>query len=252
MKRASTRWVYLIGSANSSLAKIGVSNDPEVRLADLQVGSPLPLVLLWKTPGGQGLESALHNYFAPYRQHGEWFDFGEENPAALVATAAVLMGFRSQPDRITEPARYRFDHCTACSSDRIKEIPEPTERPKAPKTAPRVRRRVITTPAVGEGQPCGYCGGPMPPSRGTKPRTHCSRSCVQRSYEARQVQAEQGPAGTTNLVRVLELVKQQGVIRQVEIVNQAGMHKGTVSKVVKRLIDSGLLVRQGDGALRAT
>lgn len=34
---------------------------------------------------------------------------------------------------------------------------------------------------------CAWCGGgPVPPSRGTKPRAYCSRSCVQRAYEARK------------------------------------------------------------------
>jgi hypothetical protein len=34
---------------------------------------------------------------------------------------------------------------------------------------------------------CAWCGkGPVPPSRGTKPRAYCSRSCVQRAHEARK------------------------------------------------------------------
>lgn len=46
------------------------------------------------------------------------------------------------------------------------------------------------TPKTGAGDPlCAWCGqGPVPPSRGTKPRAYCSRSCVQRAYEARRVQ----------------------------------------------------------------
>jgi hypothetical protein len=86
-----TLGVYLIGPPNTCIAKIGVSDDPEARLADLQVGSHQPLVLLWKTSGGQGLESALHAYFAPYRIHGEWFDFGEESPTALVSRDPVFV-----------------------------------------------------------------------------------------------------------------------------------------------------------------
>ncbi|MFE3206115.1 GIY-YIG nuclease family protein [Embleya sp. NPDC059237] len=62
--KKSKRWVYLIGSPALRTVKIGVSNDPDARLADLQVGSPVALHLLWKTPGGQGLEAALHAYFA--------------------------------------------------------------------------------------------------------------------------------------------------------------------------------------------
>ncbi|GAA3909165.1 hypothetical protein GCM10022207_93350 [Streptomyces lannensis] len=40
-----------------------------------------------------------------------------------------------------------------------------------------------------DGNPlCAWCGkGPVPPSRGTKPRAYCSRSCVQRAYEGRKL-----------------------------------------------------------------
>lgn len=42
---------------------------------------------------------------------------------------------------------------------------------------------------------CAWCGeGPLPPSRGTKPRAYCSRSCVQRAYEARKEQERQDQA----------------------------------------------------------
>jgi len=36
---------------------------------------------------------------------------------------------------------------------------------------------------------CAHCEQrPVPPSRGTKPRRYCSRSCVQRAYEKRQTE----------------------------------------------------------------
>lgn len=88
-----SRWVYLVGTRQARPVKIGVASVVEVRIAELQTGSPLPLYLIWKTRGGQSLERDLHQRFAPYRIHGEWFDFGDENPAAVVASAAVLMGY---------------------------------------------------------------------------------------------------------------------------------------------------------------
>ena len=105
-----SRWVYLIGSALTKPVKIGVAKNAEARLDELRVGSPVPLHLFWKTRGGRALESSLHEYFAPYRIHGEWFDFGDENPAALVATAAVLMGSPSHPQRVTTEERLRVVH----------------------------------------------------------------------------------------------------------------------------------------------
>lgn len=107
---ATTRWVYLIGSALSRPVKIGVTGNVQSRLDELRTGSPVPLHVMWKTSGDRELEYGLHEYFAPYRIHGEWFDFGNEDPAALVATAAVLMGHLTHPQRVTEQSRLRVVH----------------------------------------------------------------------------------------------------------------------------------------------
>lgn len=104
------RWVYLIGSAVSRPVKIGVAGNVQGRLEELRTGSPVPLHVIWKTRGDRDLEYSLHEYFAPYRIHGEWFDFGDEDPAALVATAAVLMGHLAHPQRVTEHSRLRVVH----------------------------------------------------------------------------------------------------------------------------------------------
>lgn len=109
----TSRWVYLIGSQQARPVKIGVAKNAEARLADLQIGSPLRLHLMWKTRGGRSLERELHDRFAPYRIHGEWFDFGDENPAAVVASASVLLGYvtyaeRSHNDHGPSAARTTF------------------------------------------------------------------------------------------------------------------------------------------------
>lgn len=104
------RWVYLIGSALSRPVKIGVAGNVQSRLDELRTGSPVPLHIMWKTRGDRDLEYSLHEYFAPYRIHGEWFDFDNEDPAALVATAAVLMGHLTHPQRVTEQSRLRVVH----------------------------------------------------------------------------------------------------------------------------------------------
>lgn len=106
----TSRWVYLVGSTLTRPVKIGVAKNAEERLDGLRVGSPVPLHLIWKARGGRALESGLHEYFTPYRIHGEWFDFGDENPAALVATAAVLMGSPTHPQRVTTEGRLRVVH----------------------------------------------------------------------------------------------------------------------------------------------
>lgn len=94
-----SRWVYLVGTRQARPVKIGVASDVEARIVELQTGSPLPLYLIWKTRGGQSLERDLHERFGSYRIHGEWFDLGDENPAAVVASAAVLMGYVTHAER---------------------------------------------------------------------------------------------------------------------------------------------------------
>lgn len=77
--------VYLIGSPASRLVKIGHSDDVPRRLADIQRMSPVPLSLLWQHPGGAELEARLHRVFAGRRAHGEWFDFGDDDPITTIS-----------------------------------------------------------------------------------------------------------------------------------------------------------------------
>lgn len=139
------RWVYLIGSPRARVVKIGVSNAPEARLQELQTGSPVALRLLWKKPGGQALESALHAYFGTYRAHGEWFDFGDHDPVALVHAAAATLGHHgpaAQPET-REPAR----NTDRLVLDRIKAMPAPA-RKNAVARAVRMNRGTVAK-AVG-------------------------------------------------------------------------------------------------------
>lgn len=80
----ATDQVYLIGSPQSPLVKIGWSDNPERRLRHLQTGSPVPLQLLALFEGGAVLEAALHRQFANKRRHGEWFDLGSD-PMTVVS-----------------------------------------------------------------------------------------------------------------------------------------------------------------------
>ncbi|MEU5499912.1 hypothetical protein [Streptomyces griseofuscus] len=44
------------------------------------------------------------------------------------------------------------------------------------------------TPRDADGRPlCGWCGGLVPPSRGTKPRIYCKDGCKTRAWEARRL-----------------------------------------------------------------
>lgn len=48
----------------------------------------------------------------------------------------------------------------------------------------------MTTKEPGDGRLCAWCGGPVPPSRGSKPRRYCKDGCKQRAYEARKLEEQ--------------------------------------------------------------
>ncbi|MFB7672299.1 GIY-YIG nuclease family protein [Kitasatospora purpeofusca] len=97
--------MYLITAANSRTAKIGRSTDPEGRVAALQSGSPVALLLAATFPGGPRLERHLHQEFGEYRIHGEWFDFGEHDPVTEVTT--VVEAYEPEPGHDDRAGRYR-------------------------------------------------------------------------------------------------------------------------------------------------
>lgn len=69
-----TRWIYFIRGKEGGPVKIGVANDPKKRLADLQRTCPVELEIIGSRPGDTFAERELHDRFADFRVHGEWFE----------------------------------------------------------------------------------------------------------------------------------------------------------------------------------
>lgn len=65
--------VYFIQEPSSGAIKIGVAQDPAIRLAKLQTAHPLDLKLLGTCPGGLPLERLLHLQFVEDCIRREWF-----------------------------------------------------------------------------------------------------------------------------------------------------------------------------------
>ncbi|MER6365915.1 GIY-YIG nuclease family protein [Kitasatospora sp. NPDC001527] len=105
MAQPTEKFVYLITAASSRTAKIGRSTDPESRLAALQAGSPVALLLAATFPGGPRLERHLHKAFGRYRIHGEWFDFGDQDPVAEVV--AAVEAYEPEPGHEDRAGRFR-------------------------------------------------------------------------------------------------------------------------------------------------
>lgn len=69
-------WVYFIRADGA--IKIGHSLDPDLRLKNLQVGSPREMFLIGKRRGSQKLERAYHQRFKHLKIQGEWFRPGAD------------------------------------------------------------------------------------------------------------------------------------------------------------------------------
>ena len=74
-------FIYVLqAGAMSSLVKIGTTDDLWGRIKKLKASSPTKLypVMFWACQAGRTVEAALHTLFRDYRQHSEWFDFGDD------------------------------------------------------------------------------------------------------------------------------------------------------------------------------
>ena len=79
----SPKSVYFIRAQSTGLIKIGKANHVPTRLANLQSASPDMLTLLAFITFEDGRnatykETELHQQFAEFRHHGEWFHSNEE------------------------------------------------------------------------------------------------------------------------------------------------------------------------------
>jgi hypothetical protein len=95
-----TSYVYLIAAPElgPGRVKIGVTqHHPKIRLSHLQTGSPVRLTLLYFVEGNDATERLLHAYFGSYRQHGEWFEFGNVDPVGALNDAMRLIRKAAEP-----------------------------------------------------------------------------------------------------------------------------------------------------------
>jgi hypothetical protein len=95
-------YLYLIRSGDH--VKIGISRNIKARLADLQVGNPVPLAIIatFAFADAGPVERAVHERFADARVRGEWFQLKEGD-------LEVLANFcRSCREAIVPTVRY-FD-----------------------------------------------------------------------------------------------------------------------------------------------
>ncbi len=66
-------YVYFAQMENTGPIKIGFSNDPYSRIANLNTSSPYPIKLLYFTPACRDDEKELHRVYYRYNIRNEWF-----------------------------------------------------------------------------------------------------------------------------------------------------------------------------------
>lgn len=81
-------YLYVIADDYDDLCKIGYSEDPDRRCAELNVGNPhqLRVVHRVRVPDDRVrlLESKLHFELGPYRARGEWFRVPPRRAAGML------------------------------------------------------------------------------------------------------------------------------------------------------------------------
>jgi hypothetical protein len=81
-----TNYVYIIRMGQTNMYKIGKSNNPQERLADLQTASPYKLKLLhvFQADNASAAEETLHKKFHQSKMEGEWFKLSNEERKILL------------------------------------------------------------------------------------------------------------------------------------------------------------------------
>jgi hypothetical protein len=83
-------FVYVV-RGDHNMVKVGVSTNPNARLAQLRTGSayPIDFAFIGSTPGtGYDIEQAAHALLDRHRCNGEWFDVPPEMAVAAVTASA--------------------------------------------------------------------------------------------------------------------------------------------------------------------
>jgi hypothetical protein len=149
--------VYFIQAEHGGPIKIGVTDRPDKRVAQLQIASPHKLVLLRAVPGEMREEKYLHERFTGARLSGEWFkptaallrliesrpfDWDAVVPehgrvaSAYDRDSCRVCGFRLDIEYEGVAGPERPDQCRACiAAAPYRESPETDENTLSPSTA---------------------------------------------------------------------------------------------------------------------
>jgi hypothetical protein len=104
-------YIYLIRNGESFIFKVGIAQDVESRLAQLQTGNPVELVIVssYGFPNAENVEKVLHQKWSGVRMRGEWFEFDTRDINQFDEICRLLGGVPyvpnaevSSPDEVDE------------------------------------------------------------------------------------------------------------------------------------------------------
>lgn len=91
------KFVYVI--LCQSFVKIGISDRPDKRLMEMQVGCPFELKVIarYPSPNAKHDESRLHDLLVKFHVRGEWFKIPDSLIAMMVKAGTVAELFNDTP-----------------------------------------------------------------------------------------------------------------------------------------------------------
>lgn len=118
-------FVYVI-EATPGLVKIGISDNPKLRLRGVQTGCPyvLTLVAQFKVSDARFVERFIHEQFHAERLQGEWFAVASSRAIEAVKAACEIPPLRDRPDR------YFRVLCWKCGRKGVALVPGKIEKPR--------------------------------------------------------------------------------------------------------------------------
>lgn len=89
--------------------KVGISQDPEKRLKQLQTGCPFPLAIikLFKHDDARYLEQELHKDLERYNTSGEWFMIPQSGLTSTIKHLSKLVDSKKPNIKISSADRYK-------------------------------------------------------------------------------------------------------------------------------------------------
>jgi hypothetical protein len=90
--------IYIAQADEDGPVKIGVSDDPERRIAELQIGNAVKIVLVGFFVCGswliaRTLEASVHAALAAFRLSGEWFSVSPDTARRTIEEKAADLGY---------------------------------------------------------------------------------------------------------------------------------------------------------------